>query len=144
MHIIMIPLSIIGQPITVYISSRRLRNRQQIYVPPHHQQLRQNVQRQLQVYVLRLLQPQDLAYHDQHHRYVPRYAHELVRTHHHDVHRDDRQLRQPVLYDLLHPDDRRDVHLLLDAFADDRPLIAHDPIFFVVVLVVDGLIGYGA
>ena len=94
--------------------------------------------------MLRLLQPQYLADHDQYHRDVGRNAHELIRTHHHYVHCDDRQLRQPVFDDLLHPDDGRDVLLLLEAIANDCPLIAHHSIFFVVVLVVDGLVANGA
>lgn len=91
--------------------------------------------------MLRLLHPQNLAYHNQHHRYVARYAHKLIRTHHGDVYCNYGQLRHLALYYLLHPYYRRSVHLLLDTLMDGSPFVCYGSIFFGFILVVDGLVG---
>lgn len=125
----------------MWLSVAGFGNRQQVDVPPHHQRLREDVQRQLQIDVLGLLHPQDLADDHEHDGDVGGNAHVLVGAHHGDVDCDDGQLGQLVLDDFFQPDDGGSVGLLLDAFADDGGFVCigrRD--LFVVVLVVDGLV----
>jgi len=129
--------------ITLNASSGRLGNCNQVYIPAHHQQYRQDIQGELQIDMFCLLQSQNLTNNDEHNRDVGRYAHELVRTHHHNVDSYDGQLWQSVFDDFFHPDGGGDVNFLLEAFAYGCALIGCYSILFVVVLVVDWFFGDG-